>query len=121
MRSAFRWSNVMLLPLLAMGCDPAKVEEQQAMEAQAKADSDSAVALIEAQMDSAAAAIAAAAASDSTTMQLDSGVWNIEEPGVAPSDDDENSGEELVYEKWKHVSDDTVAIDRRHFDEAAIA
>ena len=54
-------------------------------------------------------------------MQLDSGVWNIEEPGVAPSDDDENSGEELVYEKWKHVSDDTVAIDRRHFDEAAIA
>lgn len=117
MRSILRWSHGLLLALLAAGCDPAKVEEQQAAEAKAQAAADSAAAAMQATADSMAAAIAL----DSTTVQLDSGVWNIEEPGEELSEEVTVSEDEFAYEKWKHVADDTVAIDRRHFDEAALA
>ena len=107
----------MLLLCSVVGCDPVKVEEQEAIAAQAQATADSLAAVAQARMDS----IMAAAAVDSTTVELDSGVWNIEEPEVDLSEDTEEEEEEFVYEKWKRVADDTVAVDRRRFNEAAIA
>ncbi len=117
MRCGWDRTFALLLLLPVLGCDPAKIEEQEAIATQAQATADSLAAVAKARMDS----IMAAAVVDSTTLELDSGVWNIEEPQVDFSEDTEEDEEEFVYEKWKRVADDTVAIDRRYFNEAAIA
>ena len=107
---------LLLLPSV-VGCDPEKISEQQAQAEKVQATADSLAAVMKAQMDSAMAA----AAADSVSVELDSGVWNIEEPEVDFSGDAEEEEEEFAYENWKRVADDTVEIDRRHFNEWAIA
>jgi hypothetical protein len=102
------------ITLVVIGCDPAKVQEQEAAAAKAQAVSDSIVAAYQAQADSEAAALAL----DSTTVELDSGTWNIDEPGEQEYVEPTESG--LVYEDWKHIADDTVAVERRRFDEAEL-
>lgn len=116
MRIAGGLLSTALLALLFAGCDPERVAEEEAKLAAAKAKADSAMAVAAAAMDSAAAT----AALDSTTVELDSGIWNIEEPPDIDLDPEEMPDKELTYEKWRHVSDDTFAVDRRRFDEAAI-
>lgn len=115
--SAFRtWLFAGCLALCATGCDPKKVQEHDEAEAKAQAVADSMMAVFQAQADSAAAA----AAMDSTTVALDSGVWNIEEPGEEEEYTEvDESG--IAYEDWKHVADDTVALERRRFNEAELA
>jgi hypothetical protein len=60
-------------------------------------------------------------AQDSTTVELDSGVWNIEEPGEEEIGVTEVEETGLAYEDWKHVADDTVTVDRRRFNKEEIA
>lgn len=57
-------------------------------------------------------------ATDSVSMTLDSGVWV--DAGVFDAEQEaEEAG--IPYEQWKAVSDDTIPLDRRHFDTAAVA
>ena len=57
-------------------------------------------------------------ATDSVTMTLDSGVWV--DAGVFDAEQEaEEAG--IPYEQWKAVSDDTIPVERRHFDTAAVA
>ena len=110
------WLFAGCVALWATGCDPKKVQEHDEAAAKAQAVADSLMAMYEAQADSAAAA----AAMDSTTFALDSGVWDIEEPGEEEYEYTELDEGGLAYEDWKHVADDTIAIDRRRFNEAAL-
>ena len=103
-----------LVAALAVGCDPVKVEQQEADAVKAQAKADSMMAIFQLQADSAAAAMAM----DSTTVELDSGTWDIQEPGEVEYTEVEETG--LAYEDWKHVADDTVAIERRRFQEAEL-
>lgn len=97
--------------LALVGCDPEKVAEQEAAAAKAQATADSMMAVFQAQADSAAAA----AATDSPVITLDSGVWDIPEPGEDDYAQVEETG--LAYEDWKHIADDTIAVERRRFNE----
>lgn len=86
----------------------------EAQEAEAQAQADSAAAVAQAMMDSMSAAMADA----DTIPVLDStGVWNFgeEDPTVAEVEE-----EGLSAEEWDRLSHDTVAVDRRQFDKAAI-
>ena len=110
------WPFAFTLALLAAGCDPDKLEKKSRQEAVTRASADSIMAAMQAAADS----IAAAAAMDSTTFALDSGVWDIEEPGEEEHTYTELDEGGLAYEDWQHVADDTIAVDRRRFNEAEL-
>lgn len=118
MRSSIIWSVMVLSALCITGCDPAKVEEQEAAAAKAQAEMDSIMAATEAEMK----AYEDSLAQDSTTVVLDSGVWTIEEPGEEEYTYEEEDGYEegVAYEDWKNTAEDTIAVERRRFSEVKL-
>ncbi len=103
-----------LLTAALAGCDPEKEERLEEIQQKEQAEADSLTSVYQAYEDSVDAAIA----TDSTVVELDSGVWDIDEPGEVEYVEVEEEG--LAYEDWKHVADDTVVVDRRRFNEAEI-
>ena len=110
------WPLAITLSLSFVGCDPDKLEKQAQAEAEMQAAADSVMAAMQAVADSAAAA----AAMDSITFTLDSGAWDIEEPGEEQYEYADPDDDGLAYEDWRHVADDTITVDRRRFNEAAL-
>lgn len=113
MRSLSRFQFLMAFGLvLAFSSCWDRAAEEEA-EAQAKAMIDSV---------QAAAAVADTVPKDSAVMRLDSGVWHITD---TLKEDAEEEDEGIVedgaaFERWKRVSDDTVAMERRQFDKAKL-
>ena len=114
MRGMKAWRYLAAGVLITVGCDPVKVEQREADAMKAQATADSMMAVFQLQADSAAAALAM----DSTTAELDSGTWDIQEPGEVEYTEVEETG--LAYEDWKHVADDTVAVERRRYNGAEL-
>lgn len=106
-----------VLAALVAGCDPDRVAEREAREAQEQATLDSLNTAAEAEAAAMVDSVAEALAADSSPELDSTGAWNFNEDEVAVT---EEEVEELSPEDWSRLAQDTVQVRNVHFDQAAL-
>lgn len=106
-----------VLAALVTGCDPDRVAEREAREAQEQATLDSLNTAAEAEAAAMVDSVAEALAADSSPELDSTGAWNFNEDEVAVT---EEEVEELSPEDWSRLAQDTVQVRNVHFDQAAL-